>query len=61
MEKNYKRIIGNIVNLWQDKLSFWELEFISSVFEWHIMNEKPLSKKQKEIIIKINRRIMSGE
>lgn len=56
MEYNYKNIIENIVKLSQDKLNDWELEFISSVYEWHILQERNLSDKQKEHIIKINRK-----
>ena len=56
VEYNYKNIIQNIVNLSQDKLNDWDLDFISSVYEWHILKEMPLSDKQKEHIIKINRK-----
>ncbi len=53
---NYKNIINNIVKLSQEQLNDWELDFISSVYDWHILQEKNLSDKQKEIIIKINRK-----
>ena len=56
VEYNYKNIIENIVKLSQDKLNDWELDFISSVYEWHILQERNLSDKQKEHIIKINRK-----
>lgn len=56
MEYNYKNIIENIVELSQDKLNDWELDFISSVYEWHILQGRNLSDKQKEHIIKINRK-----
>ena len=57
-ELNYKFIVNRIVETAQDKLNDWELEFISSVYEWYILKDKKISQKQKDIIIKINRRIM---
>jgi len=57
-ELNYKFIVNRIVKTAQDKLTDWELEFISSVYEWYILKDKIISQKQKDIIIKINRRIM---
>ena len=56
IEYNYKNIIQNIVNLSQDKLNDWEIDFISSVYEWHVLKENNLSDKQKENILKINRK-----
>ena len=56
MEYNYKNIIENIIKLSQDKLNDWELDFISSVYEWHVLQERNLSEKQKEHIIKLNRK-----
>jgi hypothetical protein len=55
---NYGAIIERIVNTAQERLTDWELDFISSVYEWHILNGKKLSEKQQEMIIKINRRLM---
>lgn len=56
MEYNYKNIVENIVKLSQDKLNDWESDFISSVYEWHVLQERSLSDKQKEHIIKLNRK-----
>lgn len=56
MEYNYKNIIENIIKLSQEKLNDWELDFISSVYEWHVLQERNLSDKQKEHIIKLNRK-----
>lgn len=49
---NYRSIIDNIVNS-QDKLNDWEIEFISSVYQQNY----EFTEKQKEIILKINRKI----
>ena len=57
-DKNYKSIIERIVKLYQEKLNDWEIEFISSVYDWHILKDKKLSDKQKEIILKINAKMM---
>ena len=51
--KNYKSILERIVNQDQEKLNDWELEFISSVYQWHVLDNKNLSEKQKKIILKI--------
>jgi hypothetical protein len=58
-ELNYKNIIENIVSLAQEKLNDWEMEFIANVFNWHILEKKNLGEKQKEIIVKINRKYIS--
>jgi len=57
-EKNYKAIIERIVDRYQDELSTWELEFISSVYQWHILDNKFLSDKQKDTILKINGKML---
>lgn len=57
-EYNYSAIIKRIVNTSQEKLNDWELDFISSVYDWHILKDGKLSDKQKEIIHKINNKIM---
>lgn len=57
-DKNFKSIIERIVKLYQEKLNDWEIEFISSVYDWHILKDKKLSDKQKEIILKINGKML---
>lgn len=59
-QKNYKAIIERIVNHHQEKLDDWELEFIASVYDSHVMGDRMLSEKQKEIILKINRELLEG-
>jgi len=59
MQTNYGNIIQNIVDFSQESLSNWELEFIASVYEWHITRKKNLSEKQKQIILKINRKYIA--
>ena len=55
-ELNYENIINNIVKLAQDKLNQWEFDFIVNVYDWHIQQGNGLSEKQKETIVKINRK-----
>ena len=57
-EKNYRHIIERIVEFYQEKLNDWEVEFISSVYDWHIIRQKKLSYRQKEIILKINGKML---
>lgn len=54
-QTNYKQIIENIINK-QELLNDWEFDFISNVNDWHVLQEKPISEKQQEIILKINRK-----
>lgn len=56
---NYKNIVENIISHAQDKLSDWELEFISNVYDWHVLKDRPLSEKQQEIVLKINRKYVA--
>ena len=58
MDKNFKSIIERIVELYQEKLNDWEIEFISSVYDWHVLKNNKLSEKQKEIILKINGKML---
>ena len=55
---DHKAIIENIIDHNSDRLNEWEPSFIQSVYEWHVLNDKPLSSKQESIIIKINRKLM---
>lgn len=57
-ELNYNSIIERIVKTSLDKLNDWELEFISSVYEKALLQNRNLSDKQKEIILKINHKIL---
>lgn len=58
MEKDYSAIITRIVDLHQSELNDWELEFISSVYDWHILRSGELSQKQKDCISKINKKVI---
>ena len=58
-EVDYISIIKRIVNFNQEKLTDWELEFISSVYDNNVLKGYNLSDKQKEIIIKINRKVLT--
>jgi len=60
MDKNYKSILERIVNISQDKLNDWELEFISNVYDCHVLQNRNLSEKQKEIILRINKKCLRG-
>ena len=60
-EKDYKAIITRIVKTYQDQLTDWEIEFISSVYDQHILGERGLSEKQKDVIIKINAKMLGRE
>ena len=57
-EKNYKVIIERIIGEGQENLNDWELEFISSVYQWVVLQEKKPSEKQSECILKINRKLI---
>ena len=57
-EINYKSILERIVQTSQEKLTDWELEFISSVYNQHVLKDFNLSDKQKNIILKINGKIL---
>ena len=57
-EKNYKVIIERIIGEGQENLNEWELEFISSVYQWVVLQEKKPSEKQSECILKINRKLI---
>ena len=59
-ELDYISIIKRIVNFHQEKLTDWELEFISSVYDNNVLKGYNLSDKQKEVIIKINRKMLEG-
>ena len=61
IERDFKSIINRIVNYGQEKLNDWEIEFISSVYQRHFLDDKKLSQKQEEIILKINRKLLSGK
>lgn len=58
-EVDYISIIKRIINFNQEKLTDWELEFISSVYDNNVLKGYNLSDKQKEIIIKINRKMLT--
>lgn len=58
-ELDYQSIIKNIVNYSQEKLNDWEIDFISSVYDWHVLKSGKLSEKQKENIVKINRKYIA--
>lgn len=58
-EVDHVSIIKRIVNFNQEKLTDWELEFISSVYDNNVLKGYNLSDKQKEIIIKINRKVLT--
>ena len=60
-EKNYKALIERIVNEDQENLNDWEVEFISSVYQWVVLQDKKPSEKQAECIIKINRKLIEGK
>ncbi len=53
-EYNFTAIIKRIVNQHQEMLNDWEVEFIASVYDWHVLKYRALSDKQKDIILKIN-------
>jgi len=57
-EKNYKAIIERIVIEDQENLTDWELEFISSVYQWVVLQGGKPSEKQAECILKINRKLI---
>jgi hypothetical protein len=57
-QKNYKAIIKRIVDTSQEKLNDWEIEFISSVYDWCVIKDNEPSEKQANIILKINSRLM---
>lgn len=58
-ELDYISIIKRIVNFYQEKLTDWELDFISSIYNNNVLKGYNLSDKQKEIIIKINRKMLT--
>ena len=60
-EKDYKAIITRIVKTYQDQLTDWEIEFIASVYDQHVLGERGLSEKQKDVIIKINAKMLGRE
>ena len=51
---NHGAMIETIVDQYQEYLNDWELEFIAKVYQWHVLDNKPLSKRQKDVIVKIN-------
>ena len=53
-EYNFVGIIKRIINQHQEILNDWEIEFIASVYEWHVLKSGKLSDKQKKIILKLN-------
>ena len=55
-EKNYPLIVEKIVEEYQEHLNDWELQFISSLYDWVVTLGRPPSDKQKEILLKINRK-----
>ena len=57
-EIDYNAIIVRMVNTYQEQLTDWELEFISSVYEWSILNSRPLTEKQKAVVLKINAKML---
>ena len=58
MDKDYVSILKRIVKQYQEHLTEWELEFISSVYEWHVILERNISSEQKKIILKINAKML---
>lgn len=59
-QPDYISIIKRIVNFHQEKLTDWELEFISSIYDKNVLKGYNLSDKQKEVVIKINRKMLEG-
>lgn len=55
MGHNYKQILENIMTR-SDELNDWEVNFIASIHDWLILQDKPLTDRQKETVIKINRK-----
>lgn len=59
-EKNYKAILERLIGVHQENMSMKTLEFVSSIYQWYIIDEKPLTDNQKSVILKINRDILEG-
>ena len=55
---NYAAVITRIVELYQEKLNDWEIEFISNVYDWHVLKNGKLSEKQKQNVKKINSKML---
>lgn len=58
---NYKKIIQRLVETSQEKLTPWELDFISSVYSNYVLNGYDLSDRQKEFVIRINSKSLGRE
>jgi hypothetical protein len=55
-EKNYKTIIKLIVDEYQENLNDWEVEFIASVYNGVVLQDRTPSEKQAACILKLNRK-----
>jgi hypothetical protein len=56
---NYKAIIERIVDTSQEYLNDWEIEFISSVYNTHVLRNRRLTEAQEKKIIQINRKVLN--
>jgi len=48
-EYNFVGIIKRIINQHQEILNDWEIEFIASVYEWHVLKSGKLSDKLRNM------------
>ena len=55
---NHTKILERIIEISQDRLNNWELEFISNIYDRHILNDFPLAEGQKRKILEINRKCL---
>lgn len=56
---NFTAILERIIELSIDDLNDWEFAFISDAYDRHVLEGKKLSDKQKDCILKINRKILN--
>lgn len=54
MKCDFRNILQNIIDLKSDELNDWESDFVNSLF----VQSWPLTDKQKDIILKLNRKYL---
>lgn len=57
---NFEAIIQRLSEFHMEQMTGWEIDFINNMYDWHVFQEKSLTMAQKNKILSINRRVLSG-